>query len=529
MKTKPIISSIFHFSSFTSNHIFHLPLFIFLLSITPLLGQAQQAEALVDSCDAAYCRQDYDNARLYGTQALPLCEGTDLEADCLNLLAMIAFRQSDFEHAIQYAKRCYLIDQRTGDPDVMSSSLNTLAGIFLGANQPKEAEKYILKAIDLAQQADNPPRMAILQGMASEVYHALGDDQQALQHITIACDIEQQLQRTDKLAMRQAQRASVLIGLHQYAEAEDILKTAIPTLLEVGDYHSLGIADNKMGMAILQLGRNEEAIPYFQQAAHIFTQLGDLTNEMHAQRGLYECLYKSNPDSANIHLARFDLLKDSLYSNATAEMMARYDAEFRVDQLKHENEIQQQANRSQQRNMLITLCLAAFLIVTILLILWATHRRMKKREQALRQYFAQRQQDIPSPTNNINIDASPSQNPQDANLRAADNEFMQRLDQTVRKAMTKATAHNTLSIEALASDMCISRGQLNRRVKAITGVTTQQYVLHLRLEQGRQLLENTQLPVSEIGYQCGFEDATSFSRAFKRAFGLSPTQFRTMK
>lgn len=481
----------------------------------------QEAEQLVEASDQAYLRQAYDTAYQYAITALPLCEGTELEADCLNLLAMITFRQSDFEHAIDYAQRCYTIDERTGDPDVMSSSLNTLAGIYLGANQPKEAEKYILKAIDLAQQANNPPRMAVLQGMASEVYHALGDDQKALEHITIACDIEQQLQRTDKLAMRLAQKASVLIGLHQYAEAENILQSAIPTLRDAGDYHSLGIADNKMGMAILQQGRNHEAIPYFQQAAHIFTQMGDLANEMHAQRGLYECLYKTDPDSANIHLARFDLLKDSLYSNATAEMMARYDAEFRLDELKQENE---QQNLSQQRRIRLVVSLCILLVVTTILILWWTHRRMKRRERALEQYFSQRLPNDQTATTN-DPDTPSSETPGQTHLSVADTDFMGRLDSAVKKAMTQGG----LTVEALASDMCISRGQLNRRVKAITGITTQQYVLHQRLEQGRQLLESTQLSVSEIGYQCGFEDATSFSRAFKRAFGLSPTQFRTME
>ena len=481
-----------------------------------------QAEALVDSCDAAYSRQDYAAAYRYGLQALPLCEGTVLEADCLNLLAMTTFRQSDFERAIDYAKRCFAIDERSGDPDVMSSSLNTLAGIFIGANQPREAEKYILKAIDLARQADNPARMAVLQGMASEVYHALGDDQQALQHITIACDIEQKLGRADKLAMRQAQKASVLIGLHKYAEAEDILKSAIPTLREVGDYHSLGIADNKMGMAILQLGRNKEAIPYFKQAALIFTQMGDLANEMHAQRGLYECLYKSDPDSANVHLARFDLLKDSLYSNATAEMMARYDAEFRLDQLKQENEMHQQAHQSQQRRIRLIIGLCVLFVVAVVLVLWWTHRRMVKREQALKQYFAQRQLTTQSDTPDDSEDA-PSGQSVEARTNGADNDFMSRLDGAVQKALSQGG----LSVETVASEMYITRGQLNRRVKAITGVTTQQYILHLRLEQGRLLLESTELPIAEIGYQCGFEDAASFSRAFKRAFGQSPTQFRT--
>ena len=505
----------------TKKRLLQIPAII-MLSLFFTSMTTQQAESLVDSCDAAYCRQDYDNAYQYGIHALPLCEGTDLEADCLNLLAMICFRKSDFEHAIDYAKRCYAIDERNGDPDDMSSSLNTLAGIFIGANQPKEAEKYILKAIDLAQQVDNPTRMAVLQGMASEVYHAQGDDQQALQHITIACDIEQQLGRTDKLAMRQAQKASVLIGLHQYTEAESLLQSAIPTLREVGDYHSLGIADNKMGMAILQLGRNQEAIPYFKEAAFVFTQMGDLANEMHAQRGLYECLYKSDPDSANIHMARFDLLKDSLYSNATAEMMARYDAEFRLDQLKQENEMQQQANQSQQRRIRLVVSLCVLLVVTIVLVLWWSHRRMKKREEALEQYFAQRQQNNQSATSDSSEDA-PSKTSVETRHNGADSEFMSRLDSAIQKAMSQ----RDLTVETVANEMCISRGQLNRHVKAVTGVTTQHYILHLRVEQGRQLLESTQLPISEIGYQCGFEDATSFSRAFKRAFGLSPTQFRT--
>jgi transcriptional regulator GlxA family with amidase domain len=67
---------------------------------------------------------------------------------------------------------------------------------------------------------------------------------------------------------------------------------------------------------------------------------------------------------------------------------------------------------------------------------------------------------------------------------------------------------------------------LNRRIKNITGETTQHYVQNLRLEQARHLLQTTQMSVSEIGYRCGFEDATSFSRAFKRSFGQSPTQYK---
>lgn len=475
-----------------------------------------QAEQLLDACDEAYLRQDYAEAYANGLKALPLCEGTDLEADCLNLLAMISFRQSHFDQAIDYARRCYQLDEKSGDADVMSSSLNTLAGICIGANQPKEAEKYILQALELGKQVDNPARMAVLRGTASEVYHALGNDQEALKHIDAACDIEQKLGRQDKLAVRQTQKASVLVGLHRYAEAEEILRQAIPVLKETGDYHSLGIADNKMGMAILQQGRNKEAVPYYEEAAYIFVQMGDLTNEMHAQRGLYESLWKSDPDSAKVHLERFDLLKDSLYSNATAEMMARYNAEFGLDQLKRENELQQEEQASHRRHMRYIIIGVVLLLLLVAGILWWMHRQFVKREKTLQEFFAR--QDEERGTRSEEREARS----EEGMLSATDRQFLDKLNGFIQNHLQDGG----LSIESLASEMCITRGQLNRRVKTITGATTQQYVLRLRLEQAMQLLQTSELTISEIGYRCGFEDATSFSRAFKRTFGQPPTQYR---
>ena len=88
---------------------------------------APSADDLLQSCEDSYLQQDYADALAYGKQALPLCEGTDMEADCLNLLAMICFRQSDFEQAIDYAQRCYRLHAQTGDVNITAdnSSMGT--------------------------------------------------------------------------------------------------------------------------------------------------------------------------------------------------------------------------------------------------------------------------------------------------------------------------------------------------------------------------------------------------------------------
>lgn len=105
--------------------------------------------------------------------------------------------------------------------------------------------------------------MAILQAMASEVYHAQGNDRKALTYIEKAYEIDKSHGNEERAMIRQAQKASVLIGLHDYQKAEQVLNEVIPYLRKTQDKHSLGIACNKMGMAQYSMKHVGEAIEYY--------------------------------------------------------------------------------------------------------------------------------------------------------------------------------------------------------------------------------------------------------------------------
>ena len=108
-------------------------------------------------------------------------------------------------------------------------------------------------------------------------------------------------------------------------------------------------------------------------------------------------------------------------------------------------------------------------------------------------------------------------------MSRSDKEFLNKVVTFVIKRVGQSDA----SIESLASDMCITRGYLNRKLKTITGMTTQQYVQRIRMEQARLVLEGQkEVSISELAMQCGFEDSASFTRAFRRVFGKTPSQYR---
>ena len=67
---------------------------------------------------------------------------------------------------------------------------------------------------------------------------------------------------------------------------------------------------------------------------------------------------------------------------------------------------------------------------------------------------------------------------------------------------------------------------LVRRFRAATGYSPIDYVQTLRMEEAKQILETTTMPVEEIGMEIGYEDASYFRRLFKRRTGITPARYR---
>lgn len=90
-----------------------------------------------------------------------------------------------------------------------------------------------------------------------------------------------------------------------------------------------------------------------------------------------------------------------------------------------------------------------------------------------------------------------------------------------------ATPEEHWTIERMCREMNISRTHLHRLYAETFGVTCYNDVLNSKMEHAKHLLSNSSLPIHEISERCAFDNDVSFMRCFKKATGMTPTQYRS--
>lgn len=101
------------------------------------------------------------------------------------------------------------------------------------------------------------------------------------------------------------------------------------------------------------------------------------------------------------------------------------------------------------------------------------------------------------------------------------NSFVQKIIEIIEMHLT----NDDFTIEQLTEELCLSRAQVHRKIKAITGISTSALVRNIRLEKAFLLLqENSELNINEVAYACGFSSPSYFTKSFVDYFGKKPSE-----
>lgn len=110
-------------------------------------------------------------------------------------------------------------------------------------------------------------------------------------------------------------------------------------------------------------------------------------------------------------------------------------------------------------------------------------------------------------------------------VKNLDDEFIAQVRQTVEDNIDD----EDFGIEELSRAVGMSRSQLHRKLKALTGLSTSHFVRSIRVHRAKTLLINTDLNISQVAYEVGFRDPKYFNRSFNEVFGHSPKEVRKEK
>jgi AraC-like DNA-binding protein len=102
------------------------------------------------------------------------------------------------------------------------------------------------------------------------------------------------------------------------------------------------------------------------------------------------------------------------------------------------------------------------------------------------------------------------------------------IEEKIRKAriIIRDNVNAGIDPEKLASDLFMSYSYFRKLFKKYTGVSPTQYVSLLRIQKARDMIINSQMPIKQIAYECGFPSIFYFSRYFKQKLGVSPSELR---
>lgn len=106
-------------------------------------------------------------------------------------------------------------------------------------------------------------------------------------------------------------------------------------------------------------------------------------------------------------------------------------------------------------------------------------------------------------------------------VRGNDDVLMERIMNVVNKHISEPD----FNVEVLTRDVGISRAQLHRKMKEMTGISAGEFIRNLRLEQAARLIAEGNINITQVAFAVGFNNQAHFSTVFKKHYGVTPTEY----
>lgn len=435
-----------------------------------------------------------------------------------NLKGFCFWSFGDNDLAIAVAMEALELAKSVNHTRAEAESYYILARGYMDLREQEKANEYITKAERTAQEGNDWEQLCSIYNLRGVIKFVQGQKDSALHYYTKAYEVG----KAHNVAPINFPRIISNIG-ECYEDNPGLafkhFNEALLLAKETNNRIAEASITDIIGHAYLRGNDLQRAEENLQAALQLARKLGLRRVIRHTYAGLVDIKLKQNRgDEAVIYLQQYYAVRDSLLNTAKIRQIVELESTHALQLKEQQLRLLESEKRIQTiwKNLLIGFVIFLILLFGALYFL-QRYRYLKNRKML-----------------NLEIDYLTRQHRETVDkfktqLGYADESTLESHDQKLlRKAITVVEEHINdpqFGVEKLALELNMSRTNLHRKIKSITGFPPSELIRSIRLRKAARLIAGKVDTVTQIALLVGFDDYSHFSKAFKKHFGVSPSNY----
>ncbi len=425
----------------------------------------------------------------------------------------------DNELAIEMGLTAAAIAEREAMPRLSSESFLILSRAYMDQNEGDKAADYVNKAEQIAIQRSDWDQLSRTYNLAGVIQYIGGQRDSALQLYNKALSIAQD----HGISKINFPRILSNIGECYFKSdaklAFDYFNKALSIANETGNRTAEASIYDVLGHSFLKKGDDKQAEQYLEGALQLARELGLRRVVRHAYAGLVDLKLKQGKASEAVgYMRSYYEVRDSLLNTAKTRQIVELEARHELEKKEQAIKLLEQEKQIQNiwRNILLAIVILLILVSVVIYYL-QKYREHKNREILNLEidYLTRQHTEISEKYKN--------------SLLSGNEKIIESQDQRLLKKAIEIVENNIsdplFGVEKMAKEIGMSRTNMHRKIKAITGFPPSELIRSIRLRRAAMLIINQADSISQISIAVGFEDHSYFSKSFKKQFGVPPSEY----
>lgn len=395
------------------------------------------------------------------------------------ILGSIYHNQLNYEKALLHLREASKLNVNLNDVLIRSRVYNSLGLIDIDRKKYDSAMYFFTKSLNVMEDAHEDYRVPEVINNIGLVYTRQHQDSKAKEYYLKSLQAAQLSNNRRAQAIAIFNLGNTILSERKYAEAELLLLQSLALSKESGEARIIGAS---------------------------YMALGQLKNET----GKF--------DDAHTYISAFYEQRDSLQNIERLKKIDELEILYETEKKEHMIQLLERDNKIQLLWMNILIAAFASGAGLFALFYYLRQQREKKKKLVL----------------DLEIDQLTTKNRELSEkykdmLASVNAKSIESSDQRLLKRAIEVVENNLgdplFGVEQMAKEMGMSRTNMHRKIKAITGFPPSELIRNIRLRKAAALLLSKADSVSQISFTVGFEDHSYFSKSFKKQFGVTPSEY----